>query len=384
MMKSYKFFIYQLLLLSLLVSCVESKQTTTEQKSTLPSWALGEFVRPAGVNPVLSPLDTEFFCPILEENVKWEESDTFNPGAIVKDGKIVVLYRAEDNSAQGIGQRISRIGYAESTDGIVMTRRESPVFYPDNDAYKKYEWPGGCEDPRVAVTEDGTYVMFYTAWSRTNEIWRLSVATSKDLISWEKHGPIFADAYDGRFMDFKCKSGSILTKIKDGKIVVEKVDGKYFMYWGENAVGAATSDDLVTWTPLLDENNELLEFARPRSGYFDSRLTECGPPALMTDNGIVLLYNGKNGDYGVDADEDYPEGAYCAGQFLFDKNDPCKVLERLDKPFFYPEAPFEKSGQYVDGTVFLQGLAYLNQKYYLYYGCADSKVAVAIYDTNEQ
>ena len=383
MMKSNKFIIYQLVLLSLLVSCSVSKQTTLEKKSTLPSWALGEFVRPAGVNPIISPLNTEFFCPIMKENVKWEESDTFNPGAITKDGKIGVLYRAEDNSAQGIGQRISRIGYAESTDGISMKRRESPVFYPDNDEYKKYEWPGGCEDPRVAVTEDGTYVMFYTAWSRTNEIWRLSVATSRDLITWDKHGPIFADAYGGRFKDFKCKSGSILTKIKDGKIVVEKIDGKYFMYWGENSVKAATSEDLVSWTPLLDENNELLHLAHPRSGYFDSRLTECGPPALMTDNGIVLLYNGKNGDFGVDADDDYPEAAYCAGQFLFDKKDPCKVLDRLDKPFFYPEASFEKSGQYVDGTVFVQGLAYLNQKFYLYYGGADSQVGVAIYDSSK-
>ena len=40
-----------------------------------------------------------------KQQVKWEESDTFNPAATVKDGKIVVLYRAEDNSAQGIGKK---------------------------------------------------------------------------------------------------------------------------------------------------------------------------------------------------------------------------------------------------------------------------------------
>lgn len=382
MRKSYKF-IYKFICLALLVSC-SVNDVSTDLENSSSNWVLGEFVRPADVNPVISPLETEFFCPVLKEDVKWEVSDTFNPGAIVKDGKIVVLYRAEDDSGEGIGQRISRIGYAESTDGITMTRRKEPVFYPDNDDYKKYEWPGGCEDPRVAVTEDGTYVMLYTAWNRRKGIWRLSVATSKDLLTWEKHGPVFSEAYNGRFEDFKCKSGSILTKIKDGKIVVEKINGKYFMYWGENSVKAATSEDLVNWTPLLDENNDLLELAHPRSGYFDSRLTECGPPALMTDHGIVLLYNGKNGEYGLDADEDYPEGSYCAGQFLFDKKDPCKVLQRLDKPFFYPEADFEKSGQYVDGTVFLQGLAYLNQKFYLYYGCADSRVAVAIYDTSKK
>ena len=72
--------------------------------------------------------------------------------------------------------------------------------------------------------------------------------------------------------------------------------------------------------------------------------------------------------------------AYCAGQFLFDNNDPYKVLDRLDKPFFVPEAPFEKSGQYKDGTVFIEGLAYYKKKLYLYYGCADSRIAVAVCD----
>jgi predicted GH43/DUF377 family glycosyl hydrolase len=98
-------------------------------------------------------------------------------------------------------------------------------------------------------------------------------------------------------------------------------------------------------------------------------------------NGIVLLYNGKNG-YKEERDSAYPAGAYCAGQFLFDANDPYKVLDRLDKPFFVPEAAFEKSGQYKDGTVFIEGLAYFKNKLYLYYGCADSQVAVAICDDN--
>lgn len=65
-----------------------------------------------------------------KEQVKWEESDVFNPAATVKDGKIVVLYRAEDNSAQGIGKRTSRIGYAESADGVTMKRLDSPVLFP--------------------------------------------------------------------------------------------------------------------------------------------------------------------------------------------------------------------------------------------------------------
>ena len=161
-------------------------------------------------------------------------------------------------------------------------------------------------------------------------------------------------------------------------MVIDKVDGKYFMYWGEYAVHAATSDNLVDWYPVLDEKNELKKLARPRKGHFDCQMTECGPPAIRTKKGIVLLYNGKNA--GKDRDTSYPAGAYCAGQFLFDNNDPYKVLDRLDKPFFVPEAPFEKSGQYKDGTVFIEGLAYYKKKLYLYYGCADSRIAVAVCD----
>ncbi|NDV64122.1 glycoside hydrolase family 130 protein [Bacteroides sp. 224] len=337
-------------------------------------WAIGPFIRPEGVNPVISPRSTEFYCPMQKKLMKWEESDTFNPGATVKDGKIVVLYRAEDNSGQGIGKRTSRIGYAESKDGVTMTRMESPVLFPADDEFVDIEWPGGCEDPRVAMTEDGLYVMLYTAWNRQKP--RLAVATSRDLKNWTKHGLAFAKAYNGRFTKIASKSASLLTKMKKDKLVIDKVDGKYFMYWGEYAVHAATSDNLTDWYPVLDEKNELKKLVTPRKGHFDCIMTECGPPAVRTKNGIILMYNGKNA--GANRDMSLPSGAYCAGQVLFDNNDPYKVLDRLEKPFFVPEAPFERSGQYKDGTVFIEGLAYHKKKLYLYYGCADSQLGVAV------
>ena len=346
-------------------------------KKPQESWVIGPFLRPEGVNPVLVPQPTSFHCPMRKEQVKWEESDVFNPAATVKDGKIVVLYRAEDNSAQGIGKRTSRIGYAESADGVTMKRLDSPVLFPGGDEFESIECPGGCEDPRVAMTEDGLYVMLYTAWNRKTP--RLAVATSKDLKNWTKHGLAFEKAYDGRFARIATKSASILTKVKGGKLVIDKVDGKYFMYWGEYAVHAATSDNLTDWYPVLDENNELLKIAKPRNGYFDSQMTECGPPAILTDKGILLLYNGKNKS-GAEGDTLYTANSYCAGQALFDAKDPTKLIDRLDKPFYIPESDFEKSGQYPAGTVFIEGLVFYNQKWFLYYGCADSRVAVAVYD----
>ena len=352
---------------------------TGNAQNVLPDWALGGFVRPEKANPIITPNPSnQFDCPMQDKKIGWEESDVFNPAATVKDGKIYVLYRAEDNSATGIGKRTSRIGLAESEDGIHMKRRKIPVMYPDKDNMKEYEWEGGCEDPRVTMTEDGLYVMAYTSWNR--KVARLCIATSRDLVKWEKHGPAFAKAYNGRFKDIFCKSGSMVTEIKNGKQVLTKIDGKYFMYWGEHAVYAATSDDLVNWTPILDEKNELATVIKPRPQYFDSALTECGPPAILTDKGIVLLYNGKNQTNDSKRDKRFTAGAYCAGQLLTDPKEPMKVLQRLDVPFFRPMASFEKSGQYVDGTVFIEGLVFFKNKWYLYYGCADSQVSVAIYD----
>lgn len=348
-------------------------------QNVLPDWALGGFVRPAKVNPIITPNpSSQFDCPMQGKPMGWEESDVFNPAATVKDGKIYVLYRAEDNSATGIGKRTSRIGLAESEDGIHVQRRSTPVLFPDNDNMKEFEWPGGCEDPRVTVTKDGLYVMAYTSWNR--KVPRLCIATSRDLVKWEKHGPAFAKAYNGRFKDMACKSGSMVTQVENGKQVLTKINGKYFMYWGEHMIAAATSDDLVNWTPILDDKNELAAVIKPRAGYFDSALTECGPPAILTDKGIVLLYNGKNQTNDSKRDKRFTAGAYCAGQILTDPKEPMKVLQRLDVPFFRPMESFEKSGQYVDGTVFIEGLVFFKNKWFLYYGCADSQVGVAVYD----
>jgi predicted GH43/DUF377 family glycosyl hydrolase len=349
-----------------------------QQKNVLPKWAMGGFTRPEGVNPIISPNPaSEFYDPMGNRTIHWEANDTFNPAAAIKNGKIVVLYRSEDKTGIEIGMRTSRLGYAESADGLRFTRRTKPVFYPGDDSQKEYEWPGGCEDPRVAVTENGTYVVFYTQWNRKTP--RLGSATSKDLINWTKHGPIFQDAYKGKFFNIPHKSASILTRIKNNKQVIAKVNGKYFMYWGETHVFGATSTNLVDWTPLVDAKGELKILASTRPGYFDSDLTECGPPAILTKHGVVLLYNGKNNP-GAKGDKRFNGNSYCAGQMLFSKADPTKLLDRLDLPFMRPMEPFEKSGQYINGTVFIEGMVWFKRKWYLYYGCADSKVGVAIYD----
>ncbi|MCD8261907.1 MAG: glycoside hydrolase family 130 protein [Bacteroides sp.] len=339
---------------------------------------MGAFIRPAGINPIIAPdINTRFYCPLTGDSVAWESNDTFNPAATVYDGQVIVIYRAEDTSGEGIGQRTSRLGYASSEDGLHFVREEEPVFYPAKDEQQALEWPGGCENPRIVMTEEGTYVMMYTQWNQ--ELPRLAVATSRNLKNWVKYGPVFAKAYDGRFYDEFSKAASLVTSLKEGKQVITKIQGKYWMYWREKAICVATSDDLVNWTPLLDEQGELLQLHAPREGYFDSELTECGPPAILGKEGIILLYNGKN-KYGEGGDSRYTGNVYCAGQILLDANDPTKVLEISDTPFLIPSEEFEKSGQYPAGTVFIEGLVYHQHKWFLYYGCADSRIAVAVFD----
>lgn len=360
----------------LILAAALAASACAEPAATAPEWAWTGFRRPEGANPVIAPdTATRFFCPLRREWVAWQEGDTFNPAAAVRDGRVVLLYRAEDRSGEGIGQRTSRLGCAFSDDGVHFERLPEPVFYPDVDSQTALEWPGGVEDPRIVQTDEGLYVMFYTQWNRRQA--RLAVATSRDLQTWHKHGPAFAKAHGGRFRDAFSKSASPVTRVDGGRQTVARIDGRYWMYWGEQFVNVAVSDNLTDWTPLLGPDGGLLRVLEPRDGYFDSKLTECGPPAVVTNAGILLLYNGKNAA-GERGDGAYTPGSYCAGQALFDAADPTRLKGRLDKPFFVPEADFERSGQYPAGTVFIEGLVLHDGRWFLYYGCADSRVGVAV------
>ena len=86
-----------------------------------------------------------FVCPVKNETVQWQKADVFNPAAIVKDEKVYLLYRSEDNPEAMLGGRTSRIGLAHSEDGIHFTKLPTPVLYPDSSDFIQYDYPGGCE-----------------------------------------------------------------------------------------------------------------------------------------------------------------------------------------------------------------------------------------------
>ena len=97
-----------------------------------------------------------------------------------------------------------------------------------------------------------------------------------------------------------------------------------------------------------------------------------GPPALLVPNAsgkggrIELLYNGK----------DAADNSYRAGHAVFAADSPGRLLERSQAPFLSPTEPYERTGQ-VSAVTFVQGMAHVRGAWHLYYGTADSKIAVA-------
>jgi predicted GH43/DUF377 family glycosyl hydrolase len=352
-----------------ILCCKSSTEQKTETTLVKPdtAWAMMPFIKVDSANPVLTPGELSFRCPVLKKEIRWEEKDVFNPAAIVRDNKIYLLYRAEDLIGKYAGT--SRLGLATSEDGLHFIKMKEPVFYPDNDSLKIYEWEGGVEDPRVVEREDGIYVLTYTAYD--GKLARLLVATSSDLVHWNKHGLLLR----GKYKNTWSKSGAIVARQNGNKIIAQKINGKYWMYFGDTDLFMATSDDLINWLPV-EENGILKSVLKPRPGYFDSRLVESGPYALVRDMGILLLYNGMNLDSG--GDSSLAKGAYCAGQALFDLKDPTLLTNRLEKNFMKPDKHYETTGQ-VNQVCFLEGMVPFKNQWFLYYGTADSKIAVAVY-----
>src|SRR5579872_5802515 len=280
----------------------------------------------------------------------WESAGTFNPAVIKLADKFVMLYRAQDK------QGTSRLGYAESADGIHFTRRNDPVLSPAVD----YEKDGGVEDPRLVHVGD-TYYLTYTGYNKKDA--QLCLATSTDLVHWDRKG-IIMPANEGNWNVKWTKSGAI---------VPEEINGRYWMYFlgtsadGKDQAGLASSKDLSHWneetqTPVLPV----------RPGHFDSRVAEPGPAPLVTSTGIVLIYNG--------ADDNL---VYRTGLAVFDLKDPRKLIWRSSEPIFAPERDWEKIGQ-VPNVVFVEGMIRRGSHYLLYFGGADKYVGVAESDASPE
>src|SRR5688500_4135788 len=110
---------------SLLVTgCQTSKENAKENSNPAAdtTWAILPFNKVDSVNPIVLTGEHQFRCPVTSNVVKWEEKDVFKPAAVVKDGKVFPLFRAEDKIGKYAGT--SRIGQAVSDDGLHFSKME--------------------------------------------------------------------------------------------------------------------------------------------------------------------------------------------------------------------------------------------------------------------
>lgn len=294
-------------------------------------------------NPILTP--------VLKER-NFETACVFNPAAIVKDKKVFLLYRAEDLYYTNY---ISRIGLACSEDGFKFKRyKNNPIINKGKKLIKREK--GGCEDPRV-IQINNKFFLTYTAFPKTRPV-SLCGAFSKNLIHWKKIGTSISRKMSG--MDTNAKSGAIVQNYK--------YKGKYVMYFGESVIKIALSKNLKDW--------EIIEkpVLKPRKRYFDDCLVEGGPPPIVTEKGILMIYNSSKTRISYEGTRRWL--SYSPGFALFDKNNPTKLLFRSEKPILEPTEYWEKYGK-VNNVIFTNGLVYFKRKWLLYYGGADKSIGVA-------
>lgn len=293
-------------------------------------------------NPILTPTGDG-----------WESRAVFNPAAWTDGSKVYLLYRAEGPAHFPARAYCSRIGLAVSDDGVTFRSEPRAVLEPT----ESYELPGGCEDPRV-VRIGEHFHMTYTAYD--GKVARLAMALSRDLRSWEKIGPLLPDEHWHRFFPRNEHRRLFPTGwSKSGAIFAERIAGYYWMFFGDTHIWAARSTDLRRWDVVPDP------VLSPRSGFFDSRLVEPGPPPMLLPDGIWLGYNS--------ADDSL---RYAFGQAVLSVDDPTNVLHRSRSPLLEPTLSDEIEGQ-VPCVVFATGLVHFRGQWLLYYGMADSRIGVA-------
>lgn len=268
----------------------------------------------------------------------WEAGGVFNCAAVYKDDLVHLIYRATDITSNGSeGLYVNNLGYAVSRDGIHFNRLNDPILRNDGDQEAR-----GPEDPRV-VKIDGYYHMMYTGYGgRFPSDYRISYATSKNLILWQRHGIVLDEAN------------------KDASLFPEKIGGRYLLVHRRPPdIWMGTSDDLKNWG-----NHRVLMSAIPDSGWESEKIGIAGPP-IKTDLGWILIYHGVS-----------KAKWYCLGIALLDLDDPSKVISRQKEPILEPELDWEING-HVPNVVFSCGQVIMDGVLIVYYGAADTVIGAA-------
>ena len=270
----------------------------------------------------------------------------FNPGVLLKDGIVHMLYRATNSDIKDRENYISFIGYAKFDiyTNILYDSNEK-VIYPTLPEEIK-----GCEDPRIIEFENSFYV-FYTAYDGKKA--RVAIAKTDNFIEYTKLGVI-----NNCFWD------------KDAFIFPERIGGKIaYLHRVEPNIQLdyfESFDQLLSINSWLNYEEKIESSTIMKPNYFWETLKIGGSvPPIKTEKGWLLLYHA--------VDEKL---VYRGSVALLDLKNPSKVLARIPYPLLEPEEEYELIGD-VNNVVFPEGGYIHNDELHIYYGAADKYIALA-------
>ncbi|OEF99168.1 glycosidase [Vulcanibacillus modesticaldus] len=284
--------------------------------------------------PLLEKKDGKYHLVIktfdkIKDAEKYDFSDSRTIFAKTNNGEKVVKYLTS----------LSHFRIARSKDGVNFEVAEKPFMFPDG----SYEtW--GIEDPRITKIDD-TYYINYTAVSEKGAA--TALAKTKDFISYERLGIIFEP------------------ENKDVCIFPEKINGLYFALHrpvpkaiGTPDMWTAKSFDLIHW-------GQHHHFSAVTDDGWENGRIGGGAVPFKTEKGWIAIYHAAD-----------KNSRYCLGALLLDLEDPNKILAKTKMPILEPEAPYEKEG-FFNNVVFTCGVLYENRVVKIYYGGADTVMALA-------
>jgi predicted GH43/DUF377 family glycosyl hydrolase len=311
--------------------------------SNLPDWAIGPFTRQPQPNPapVLSPTGSG-----------WESQHVLNPGVVYRNGAFQMLYRAD-------GGGPDQIGLATSTDGLNFTRNAANPVITNNVA--PYE-TGGVMDPRLYEL-NGTYYSFVAGYDWTKSPPQtIMETTSTDLVHWTTAVPVVHTNYDP----------AVVTDGNDTPVLVNTQYGpRYVMYYGDGdpAKGrfVAYSTDMKTWT-----NNTAFDMHFP-ANYNPWEICVTVTNYQTVQNGpvnhnILMFVAGTmmaNGRW-----------YYAISEVEFSGTNLTQQLGQLTDTALSPATSYEINGR-TPHTEFMNSILFHNGQWYMYYGAADTVVALA-------
>jgi len=240
---------------------------------------------------------------------------------------------------------LSHLRIARSRDGIHFEIDTHPQLFPFG---QMESW--GIEDPRIAKVEE-TYWITYTAVSPA--------------------GPAPAAMITKDFQSFERKGLILPPENKDVCLYPAKIHDQYVCLHRPVPKGIGTPDIWCAFSPdgvHWGQHHRL--FGVPE-GWQEMKRFGAGAPPFKTKEGWVEVFHA--------ADQ---TNRYVLGIAVFDLEDPRKIIRIVQEPIMQPEAEFELKGFY-GNVVFTCGLVERESEIWIYYGCADTSMAVAVFDRNE-